>query len=164
MSRPDDDNSVLFARDVHQINLVLGKFLQKSGAETVLLVDRAGHLVGRQGAMSPGGEDTITALVAGLFAASQATARMLGATEYSSLVPCGDGRNTMLLRAGDQALLAVTFGEDTSVTLIRTYALEAIRRICAIMGALQDQGEPEERIHGQRFDREIDGALSDVFG
>jgi len=62
------------------------------------------------------------------------------------------------------SLLAVTFREDTSVTLVRTYALEAIRRICAIMGALQDQGEPEERIHGQRFDREIDGALSDVFG
>ncbi len=163
-ARDDDKRSVFYARDIHQISLVLGKFLQKSGAETVLLVDRAGHLIARQGEMNTEGEDTITALVAGLFAASQATAKMLGAVEFSTFVPCGDDRNAMLLRAGDQALLAVTFSDDTSVTLIRTYALEAIRRIGAIMGALQGEGDPEERIHGYRFDREIDGALNDVFG
>ena len=70
----EDSRSVYFAKDIHQMNLVLGKFLQKSGADTVLLVDEAGHLVARQGETSPASEDTITALVAGSFAASQAMA------------------------------------------------------------------------------------------
>ena len=35
----DEKRTVLYAKDIHQMNLVLGKFLQKSGAGTVLLVD-----------------------------------------------------------------------------------------------------------------------------
>lgn len=116
----EQDKTVFYAKDIHQMNLVLGKFLQKSGAETVLLVDHGGGLIARQGETSPTGEDTIAALVAGTFAASQAMAEMLGAEEFSSLVPCGDDRNLLLLRAGDRALVAVAFGDDTSVTLIRT--------------------------------------------
>lgn len=161
----DEKRTVLYAKDIHQMNLVLGKFLHKSGAQTVLLVDGAGHLVARQGKTSPASEDTITALVAGTYNASQAMAAMLSTTEFSSLIPCGDDGNIMLLRAGDHALVAVVFSDDTSATLLRTYALEAIRRIIAIYGGpSRPSGESDERIHGQRFDKEIDGALSDVFG
>lgn len=158
------ETTVFYAKDIHQMNLVLGKFLQKSGAETVLLVDQGGSLIARQGQTSPTGEDTIAALVAGTFSASQAMAEMLGADEFSSLVPCGDDRSLLLLRAGDRALVAVAFGDDTPVTLVRTYALEAIRRIEGIMASHHAAAEGDERIQGARFDREIDGALSDVFG
>jgi predicted regulator of Ras-like GTPase activity (Roadblock/LC7/MglB family) len=159
-----DKRTVFYARDIHQMNLVLGKFLQKTGAETALLVDEAGHLVARQGGTSPSSEDTITALVAGTFAASQAMAEMLGATEFSSLIPCDEGRNLMLLRAGDHALLAVSFTDDVSVPLIRTYALDVIRRIASLYQAPGTSDDPDERIQGQRFDREIDDALDGVFG
>ena len=40
----DADRSVYFGRDIHQMNLVLGKFLQKSGAEAAMLVDEAERL------------------------------------------------------------------------------------------------------------------------
>jgi predicted regulator of Ras-like GTPase activity (Roadblock/LC7/MglB family) len=160
----DDKRTVFFARDVHQMNLILGKFLQKSGAETVLLVDRAGHLVARQGDNSPASEDTITALVAGSFQAARAMAEMLGTDEFSSLIPRGGGGHVMLLRSGDHALLGVVISDDSSIPLVRTYALEAIRRLEAILDVPSTEGEPDERIQGYRFDREIDGALSDVFG
>ena len=159
-----DKRTIFYAKDIHQMNLVLGKFLQKTGAETALLVDEAGHLVARQGGTSPSSEDTITALVAGTFAASQAMAEMLGASEFSSLIPCDDGRALMLLRAGDHALLAVSFTDDVSVPLIRTYALDVIRRIASLYQTPGGSDDPEERIQGQRFNREIDNALDDVFG
>ena len=78
--------TVFFAKDIHQMNLVLGKFLQKSRADTVLLVDEAGHLMARQGTQSPASEDTITALVAGTYAAARAMAQMLGTSEFSSFI------------------------------------------------------------------------------
>lgn len=159
----EEERTVFFAKDIHQMNLILGKFLQKSGAETVLLVDEAGHLVARQGETSPASEDTITALVAGTFAASQAMAQMLGTEEFSSLIPRGGGGYVLILRAGDRALLAVAFGDSTTCVLVRTYALETIRRLRPLLGA-KGSGDPEERIEEGRFDREIDGALSDVFG
>ena len=157
--------TVYFGRDIHQMNLVLGKFLQKSGAETVLLVDEAGHLVARQGDRSPASEDTITALVAGTFAASQAMAAMLGADEFSSLVPRGGGGFVLLLRAGEEALVAVSFDDHVSATIVRTYALEAIRRLEPLLSrAGTSGGSAGEKIQGNRFDDEINGALKDVFG
>jgi len=159
------DPSVFYARDVHQLNLVLGKFLRRSGADTVLLVDEAGHLTARQGETSPASEDTITALVAGTYAASRAMAQMLGSEEFSSLVRCGTDRKIMILRAGDHALLAVAFTSQVAVSLLRTYALEAIRKVCAVFERrLRGPRDSEEQIQGQRFDSEIDSALSDVFG
>jgi len=157
--------TVFFARDVHQMNLILGKFLQKSEAETVLLVDEAGHLMARQGQQSPASEDTITALVAGTYAAARALAQMLGAAEFSSFIPRGGGGNLLLLRCGDRALLAVAFDDNASVTLVRTYALEAIRRLEAVFQPAPARAEDaDERIEGERFEQEIDEALTDVFG
>ena len=160
-----DKRSVFYAKEIHQLNLVLGKFLQKSRAETVMLVDEAGHLVARQGENPPMNEETVVALVAGTYAASRAMAEMLGSDEYSCMIPCIDGRNVLLLRAGDRALLAVTFGDDAPVSLVRTYALELVRRVEHITStALAREDEPDQHIHGQRFDSEIGGALTDVFG
>ena len=160
-----DPRVVYFARDIHQMNLVLGKFLNKSGAETVLLVDEAGHLVARQGDRSPASEDTITALVAGTFQASQAMAAMLGAEEFSSLIPRGGGGHLLLLRGGEGALLAVVFDDDLSPILVRTYALEAIRRLASLqVNAGKSKAGSGERIEGEQFDGEIDGALTDMFG
>ncbi|MHC4937745.1 MAG: roadblock/LC7 domain-containing protein [Planctomycetota bacterium] len=161
----DKKQTVYFARDIHQVNLVLGKFLAKSRAETVLLVDEAGHLVARQGKQSPASEDTITALVAGTYAASQAMASMLGADEFSSLIPRGGGGFLLLLRAGEDALLAVAFDDHVSSTIVRTYALEAIRRLDSLLSRAGTSGAAAgEKIQGQRFDNEIDDALTDVFG
>ncbi|MHC4958840.1 MAG: roadblock/LC7 domain-containing protein [Planctomycetota bacterium] len=163
--RGDSKRSVLYARDVHQLNLVLGKFLQKSDAESVLCVNEAGHLVAHQGEMPPSNADTVAALVAGSFAASQAMAQTLGTSEYSSLIPCTDGRNVLLLPAGPHALLGVSFTDDTSVTLVRTYALEAVRRVTEILGRVfGKRRDGDEHIEEERFDSEIGGALTDVFG
>jgi predicted regulator of Ras-like GTPase activity (Roadblock/LC7/MglB family) len=160
-----EQQSVFFGRDIHQMNLVLGKFLQKSGAETALLVDEAGHLVARQGEQSPASEDTITALVAGTYAASQAMASMLGAEEFSSLIPRGGGGFLLLLPVSTHALLAVAFEDSVSSTIVRTYALETIRRLEPLLGrAGTGSGEAGEKIQGNRFDDEIPGALTDVFG
>ena len=158
-----DKRSIFYAKDIHQLNLVLGKFLQKSGAETVLLVDEAGHLVARQGDISLTNEETVAALVAGTYAASRAMAEMLGSAEYSCQIPCNGGREVLLLPAGSHALLGITFSEETSVTLVRTYALEAIRRIDEIIDNAMG-GNPGERIQRAKFDSEMDGALTDVFG
>jgi predicted regulator of Ras-like GTPase activity (Roadblock/LC7/MglB family) len=161
----DDKRTVYYARDIHQLNLVLGKFLQKSRSETVLLVHEAGHLVARQGASSFASEDTVTALVAGTCAASRAMAEMLGSEEFSSMIPCGGGHRILLLRVGENAVMAVAFADDTSVQVVRTYALDAIRRLEAIFrAALESEGDGSEEIQGPSFDREIGGALKNLFG
>jgi predicted regulator of Ras-like GTPase activity (Roadblock/LC7/MglB family) len=121
--------TILSARDVHQMTLALSKLLQRCGAETAMLVDDAGRLVARQGANPPTSEDTITSLVAGNFRTSEALGKLLGVEEFSSLIPRGGGGNLLLLRAGHATLLALTCGNQMPIALVRTYALETIRRL-----------------------------------
>ena len=48
---------------------------------------------------------------------------------------------------------------------MRTYALEALRRLNPILTReLGDPSRGDERIEKDRFDAEIDDALTDVFG
>ena len=88
-----------------------------------------------------------------------------GADEFSSLIPRGGGGHLLLLRAGEDSLLAVAFQDSVSATIVRTYALEAIRRLDSLLTrAGTSGGGAGEKIQGKRFDNEIDGALTDVFG
>ena len=81
------------------------------------------------------------------------------------MIPCKQDRNVLLLRAGESALVAVMFGGDEALSLVRTYSLELVRRIAAIMKASSGTaGSPDERIQTGKFDSEIGGALTDVFG
>lgn len=162
---PDDKRIVFYARDIHRLNLVLGRFLQKSGAEAIMLVDDAGHLVARQGNLGSINIETVAALVSGTYAASRAMAEMLGSEEYSCMIPCAEGRHVLLLPAGSRWLLGLTVSEDTPIALVRTYALEVVRRVNEIILNLgRAKGDSDERIEGKKFDSEMDGALTDVFG
>ena len=89
---------------------------------------------------------------------------MLGAHEFSSLIPRGGGGNLMLLRAGERALLAVIFGNETPISLVRTYALDTVRRVATILGGPEAIHSDDERIEPAKFDDGIDDALTDVFG
>ena len=57
------------------------------------------------------------------------------------------------------------FGGDAALSLVRTYSLELVRRIASIMkSSSASGGSPDERIQTGKFDSEIGGALTDVFG
>ena len=74
--------------------------------------------------------------------------------------------SVLLLRAGEEFLLAVAFDDHTSATIVRTYALEATRRLAALLGRAGSSGggSASESLSPKRFDNEIDGALTGVFG
>ena len=61
---------VFYEKDVTRIERVLEELLKLSGATLALLVDREGHLVTRLGAPVEFDVDSVSALVAGSFAAT----------------------------------------------------------------------------------------------
>ena len=128
-----DKQAVYFALDIHEMNLVLGQVPQHDRRGNGDAGRRGGPSRGAAGAQSPASEDTIAALVAGTFSASHAMAAVLGAEEFSSLIPRGGGGHLLLLRAGEGALIAVVFDDSLSPTVGRTYALEAIRRLESLL-------------------------------
>jgi predicted regulator of Ras-like GTPase activity (Roadblock/LC7/MglB family) len=117
--------------------------------------------------------DTISALVAGSFAATRQLAHQFGEKEFTALFHQGRGGNIQLSLVGDRALLTALFDDNTTVGMVRLYSTEAAKRLTTIFrrkaeearSAVADggsNGQAEEQTDG--FLPEGQGALDDIFG
>jgi len=160
---------VFYKEDVDSINAILDAFLKQSAAKCSLLVDKDGHMVTWRGQSKKIDLDTISALVAGSFAATREMAKLLGEEEFSALFHQGKSDNIQLSLVGDRALLTSIFDESTTVGMVRLYAAEAAKRLAALFkkkaaDAPSDprNGPPTEP--DAAFTKSTASALDNVFG
>ena len=126
------DRLVFYEGEMDRIQEVLKDLLRLSGAQCALLVDKEGHMVGQYGALESIDADTISALVAGSFAATREMARLLGEKEFSVMFHQGERDNIQLNLIGDRTILTVIFDDQTTVGMVRLYANETTRRLAEI--------------------------------
>src|SRR5262249_37248534 len=126
------DRLTFYAEDMEQIDKLLGEFLRLSEAKCALLVDKDGHLVAKHGEMRSVDMDTISALVAGSFAAPKEMARLLGEAEFSALFHQGERDNIQLSLVGERTLLTILFDDRTTVGMVRLYASETAKKLALI--------------------------------
>ena len=108
------EGRLIFYQDlVRDVNRLLREFLKLSNAKCAMLVDKEGHMVTRQGVTRDLDMDTISALVAGSFAATKEMARVLGEDEFSVLFHQGKTDNIQLSLVGERTLLTVIFDGPT---------------------------------------------------
>ena len=164
-----DKALVFYEDDVEAITAILDAFLKKSAAKCALLVDKDGHMISARGDTTGNDLDTISALVAGSFAATKALAHQFGEEDFTALFHQGKGRNLQLSLVADRALLTALFGDDTTVGMVRLYATEAAKRLTSLF--LRKLEAPCEEPQSEQPDEEdpefsadANGALDDVFG
>lgn len=154
---------VFYKNDIEKIDRILSEFLKLSQAKCALLVDKEGHLVAKQGLTQTVDLDTISALVAGAFAATKEMAKHLGEEEFSVLFHQGKKDSIHLTLIGERTLLTVIFDERTTIGMVRLYANEAAKKLVKVFGqAGRDRGE-EETI-SLDFEEGAKGTLDDLFG
>ncbi|MCC7137943.1 MAG: roadblock/LC7 domain-containing protein [Planctomycetes bacterium] len=164
-----DTRLVFYREDVDSINAVLDAFLKQSAAKCALLIDKDGHMVTHRGATKKIDVDTISALVAGSFAATREMAKLLGEEEFSALFHQGKSDNIQLSLVGDRALLTAIFDDQTTVGMVRLYAAEAAKRLAAIFkkkaaDAAADRSEKAPVEPDAAFRKSTATALDDLFG
>jgi predicted regulator of Ras-like GTPase activity (Roadblock/LC7/MglB family) len=163
------DNRLIFYEDlVRDVNRILREFLKLSNAKCVILVDKEGHMVTRQGVTREFDMDTISALVAGSFAATKEMARVLGEDEFSVLFHQGKTDSIQLSLVGDRTLLTVIFDEATTVGMVRLYAAETAKRLTELFvkhDRMRAQGHslPDEDL-ADGFVGNAKDKLDDLFG
>ena len=124
------EGRMIFYQDlVRDVNRLLREFLKLSNAKCAMLVDREGHMVTRQGVTRDLDMDTISALVAGSFAATKEMARVLGEDEFSVLFHQGKTDNIQLSLVGDRTILTVIFDDSTTLGMVRLYVTETVRKL-----------------------------------
>lgn len=163
-----DSALVFYSKDIANIEHVLDAFLKKSGSRCALLIDQDGHMVTARGQTKGVDLDTISALVAGSFAATKALARQFGEEEFHALFHQGRAGNIQLSLVGERALLTALFDDATTIGMVRLYASEAAKRLTAVFKR-KDQRDPETEGESlgegaDAFRNGTTGALDSMFG
>lgn len=160
---------VFYESDIQAIESILEAFLRKSAAKCSLLVDQDGHMITACGDTERVDLDTISALVAGSFAATKALAKQFGEEDFTALFHQGRSGNIQLSLVGDRALLTALFEDNTTIGMVRLYATEAAKRLSEIFSRkilATSRVAPAHtmRIETSEFKEGTSGALDGVFG
>lgn len=127
------DNYTILEKD-------LADFLDRSEADTVLLIDRGGNTIISAGEPVEGRMDMISALVAGAFAATQELAVILDEGEFTAIYHQGKRTSIFISSVGDEVLLLALFTDNTTVGLVKMYAVNTCRRIASVLTDIMADG------------------------
>ncbi len=158
---------VFYEDDIQAIEAIMDAFLKKSAAKCALLVDQDGHMITARGTTDNVDLDTISALVAGSFAATKALAKQFGEDDFTALFHQGRGGNIQLSLVGDRALLTALFEDNTTIGMVRLYATESAKRLGDIFARTvnkKDRAGAGLQTDGTDFQTGSEGKLDDVFG
>ncbi|MBL8765999.1 MAG: roadblock/LC7 domain-containing protein [Planctomycetes bacterium] len=153
---------VFYSDNMEQIDRVLGEFLRRAGARSAYLIDRDGHLITHVGEAGNVDPDTISALVAGSFAATKAMAKLLGEQEFSALFHQGERDNIQLSLVGGRAILTVLFDDSTTLGMVRLYTSDAVRKLGELF-AKPKVGATAPSSLDPTYGSNADRALDDLF-
>ena len=154
------DRLVFYAQDVARLDGELDAFLELCGARCAMLIDKEGHLVTRRGEPLNSSVESISALIAGSFAATKEMARLLGENEFTALFHQGERDNIQLSLVGDRTLLTILFDDRTTVGMVRLYANETAKKLAEIytdaMTRTRDNAPELEAGYGNSAKKKLD--------
>lgn len=123
---------LLLQEDLDQIQACLKRVLQRSGAHSILLIDRSGQLISHWGAKAQEDSIALAALTAANFGATAEIARLLGERDFSLLFHKGKDENIHFSSVGEDFLLVTLFDNRASLGLVRLYVEKAIQELTRI--------------------------------
>ena len=154
---------VFYKEDIEIIGKSLNAFLKNANAQCALLVDKDGHLVTKEGESSTYDMDTISALVAGSFAATKQMAKLLGEEEFALMFHQGKKDNIQLSLVGQRTILAVIFDDRTTLGMVRLYSSQVSSKLSQVFDDISARKSEGEKI-SQEFGQAAKGKLDDIFG
>jgi len=158
------DRLTFYKGDMSRIDEVIKELLVNARAQSAMLVDKDGHMITKHGAADGSDPETVSALVAGSFAATRQVAGMLGEDEFSAIFHQGKRGSIQISIVGERAILAVVFNDDTTVGMVRLYADQAVKRLVAIFDSPHSVGDGEGPSQiDEGFHEDAHGKIDDMF-
>jgi predicted regulator of Ras-like GTPase activity (Roadblock/LC7/MglB family) len=155
---------IFYSDDVEKIDKYLIDFLKLSSAKCAMIIDKEGHMVTQVGDAYDLDLDTISALVAGSFAATKEMARILGETEFADLFHQGEKQSLQLLLVGKRTLLTVIFDKTTTIGMVRLYATEVAKKLLNVFEKASSRKPRESETISKDFTSSAKNRLDDLFG
>jgi predicted regulator of Ras-like GTPase activity (Roadblock/LC7/MglB family) len=150
----------LTRRDVNKLRRILLELLDQSEADACLVCDQAGHVLAHEN-VNKQDPLLISALGAGVFAATRELARLLGEDEFSTVLHQGIKRSILIGAANEEILLVVLFSGDHRVGLVKLYTPAAASAIRGVFEGVESRGDSGEESNDRTFVLKETG---DIFG
>ncbi len=128
----------LTAKDVTKLRRILVELLEQSEADACLICDGAGHVLADQN-LKQLDPLLVSALGAGVFAATGELARLLGEDEFSSVLHQGSKRSILIAAANDEVLLVVLFTGENRTGLVKLYTPVAAASVRGVFEMIKSQ-------------------------
>jgi predicted regulator of Ras-like GTPase activity (Roadblock/LC7/MglB family) len=161
------EDLVIYEEQIEKIEGALKRLIKDAQAKCVLLVDKDGHLITRQGFTQSLDTTALAALLAGSFASTHEIARLVGEPEFSVLFHQGKKDHIHITLVGERTILAVIFDDRTTIGMVRLYAKEAsedLKKIFSFAHREESIVKPEsETDQGSEFSTSLESRLDDVF-
>ncbi len=120
---------VLTKQALDRIDSVLANMLKRSGAHTVLLIDKAGQIISFEGSMDQEKVSSLAALTAANYGATTAIARLFGEEEFTLLFHKGKQENLHFSNVGEEYLMITVFNNNTHLGLVRLEVQKGLAEI-----------------------------------
>jgi predicted regulator of Ras-like GTPase activity (Roadblock/LC7/MglB family) len=135
-------NLVLTEAGVNALNGLTLQLQQETGARAVLLIEKSGQLITAQGQTSTLDTLSLAALISGSFASTRALARLLGEKNFKTLFQQGKTESIFVVALETTDTVAVVFGENVTVGLVKFKTMQALDRLNAQVRALYTDKKP----------------------
>ncbi|MBI2933803.1 MAG: roadblock/LC7 domain-containing protein [Planctomycetes bacterium] len=129
---------VLSQQDRAKIDKLLGEYVKTVHVSYVLLAQKDGQFITKQGASGNVDLETVAALAAGAYMVSWQMARALGKDDFNVVYHEGDKDKVQLSQVDDRTVLAVVFDDRATLGMVRLYAKNLTRQLQPILA----QGVP----------------------
>ena len=112
--------------DSTRIHGLLGQFLRESNARTAMIVDRTGQMVAVVGEEPVFDPTAFASLTAADFSANDQLAKMIGESEFASLVHQGERESMYLADVAKRVILVVLFDQRATLGLVKLKAKNVV--------------------------------------
>src|SRR3990170_3211053 len=138
-----DDSLIIHEEEIEKIDRALIKLIKGAEAKCVLLVDKDGHLITRQGFTHSLDTTALAALLAGSFASTKEIARLVGEPEFSVLFHQGKRDHIHINLVGERSIMVIIFDDRTTIGMVRLYAKEIGEELGLVLSSSNKARKPQ---------------------
>ncbi len=133
---------ILTEAGINSLNAICAHLQRDTGARAVILIEKSGQLITAQGQTGTLDTVSLAALISGSFASSRALARLLGEKHFRSLYQQGHNESIFVVALDTTDSLALVFGSNVTVGLVKFKTMQALPKFNMQMEALYTETKP----------------------
>lgn len=154
---------VVFEEEHRKLRAVLGRVHADSRARAVLLIDTNGQLIADVGDTADLDVVGFASLTASNIAATASMARLVGEKDFTILFHQGEKDSIHISLVGQRAILAVIFGKEASLGLVRLRVRRAAAEIDEVVRRILQRMSLKDRLDLNPFCEITEQDIDDLF-